>query len=971
MEIRVGLGRGGVALVRTELVGREREFAVLTNALAAALDGHPGVVLCRGEPGIGKTRLAEEFCRRAATNDISTAWGRSQETAGAPPYWPWRQILRAVAPIVDMCELAESGLITDLGPLASEVFQGAADSGHGKASIEDRLREFDAVGDLLCQVTLRRALVIVFDDAHGADEGSLLLLHHLTRGLTDERLLLLVNQRSTEKAHWVLESELLRQPITRQLDLRGLGVPAVARQLASLVGHWVPDVDVAHVHSATGGNPFFVTEMGRALAEGESAASTSLLTTDLRAAVKARLHRLTPECLRLLQAASVIGQEFDLTVVAAVLDVPALDCLGPLDEAVAAGLIEAATAATRHRVTHAIIRDGIEAGLTTADRVLLHRKAAEALEDIYAGRVEPHLFDLARHWSISWILGESARAAGWILRAGEEAMEGHAYEEAARLFRVALDVWAGATDDIGRCRVLLELGTALNLTSDFPGALAACREASALAWALERPQLVAAAALTVEPTMLPEADAAIRMLCEAAIPTLTVEHTALRAKVMARLAEVCDNLGDAETARWASEEALSLADQCGDATALVAALQACQLANASPDGLEERAALAERILSVGRETSDRSAQLWGHLWRIDVALERGELGVATSELDAAVLRAHEVRGRMARWQLLRCQAVLAQARARFEDARRLAAQAFSILAPTGNPLAYIVRTGLLSAMGHHIGYDAEALAASGLAQEADQSLFPTEGVIRALAPAWVLSEVGRADEAAVLYRALGPVAEWRPTPHATLFAYAFGICVAKSLDATGDVASLHDLMNPYRGHHVVSGTCSVAYFGPVELWLGVAAAYLDQLDDAVVDLEQALKTCGTSGAVGFEIEAQNELAAVLARRARPGDRARSRTLAAASRKQAHALGMKPLATQAGLLIQELNDRSAATLTPRESEVATLVAQGLTNREIAARLYLSERTAENHVQHILTKLDLANRSQIAVWVAGAR
>ncbi len=172
-----------------------------------------------------------------------------------PPYSPWRQILRAVATIVDMGELAESGLVTDLGPLASEVFQGAADSGHGKAYIEDRLREFDAVGDLLRQVTLRRPLVIVFDDAHGADEGSLLLLHHLTRGLTDERLLLLVNQRSTEKVHWVLETELLRLPITTQLDLRGLGAPAVASQLASLVGHRVPDPDIAHVHSATGGIP--------------------------------------------------------------------------------------------------------------------------------------------------------------------------------------------------------------------------------------------------------------------------------------------------------------------------------------------------------------------------------------------------------------------------------------------------------------------------------------------------------------------------------------------------------------------------------------------------------------------------------------------------------------------------------------------------------------------------------------------
>lgn len=447
--------------MRSELVGREHELAVLQENLTAAVASQPRLVLCRGEPGIGKTRLAQELSSRAAAKEVSVVWGRADDSAGAPPYWPWRQMLRGMSTIADTAAIAEEHRLTaDLSPLAPDHFAETVDQPTGSASIEDRFRQFDAVRELLRKVTLRRPLVIVFDDAHAADEGSLLLLHHLTRGLTDERLLLIVNQRSTEKAHWVLEIELLRQPITTQLDLRGLGAPAVARQLTSLVGHGVPDLDVAHVHSATGGNPFFVTEMGRMLVEGEPAASTALLTTDVRAAVKARLDRLTPGCLRLLQAASVIGQEFDLTVVAAMLDVPALDCLGPLDEAVAAGLVEAASAATRHRVTHAIIRDAIEAGLTTADRVLLHRKAAEALEDIYAGRVAPHLFDLARHWSISWVLGESARAAGWILRAGEAAMDGHAYEEAARLFRVALDVWAGATDDIGRCRVLLQLGAA-------------------------------------------------------------------------------------------------------------------------------------------------------------------------------------------------------------------------------------------------------------------------------------------------------------------------------------------------------------------------------------------------------------------------------------------------------------------------------------------------------------------------------
>ncbi|MDQ4036985.1 MAG: AAA family ATPase [Actinomycetota bacterium] len=952
--------------MRTALVGREREFAVLTDSLAQAMEGHPRVVLCRGEPGVGKTRLADELRRRASTQGVPCLWGRAEEPDSPPPYWPWQQVLRGVPTIADLSGTDEQSLSTDLGPLARHVFPRAAASAKGGSFVEDRLRQFDAVRHLLRLVSLQRPLLIVIDDAHGADEASLLLLRHITQGLTDERMLLLVNQRDTERAHHVLEVELLRQPITRQLVLRGLGATAVGEQLTSLLGHEVPDVEIAYVHSATGGNPFFVAEMGRMLEEGGRGARSVQVTTDVRDAIKARLQRRSPDCLRFLRAASVVGPDFELTVVAAMLGVAVLDCLDPLEEAVAAGLVEAASAVSRHRFTHAILRDAIEAGLTTGERVRLHHSAAEALEATYAGRVEPHLFDLARHWSMAWVLGDSARAARWIRRAGEEAMRDHGYEEGARLFRMALDVWAGAEDEIDRCRLLLDLGWALNFASDIPGALKACREASALAADLALPELVAEAALAVEPTMFPEADLAIRRLCEAAVRALGDEHTVLRVRVNARLAEICDNLGDVETARRASEEALALADRIGEVTALVAALHACQLANASPDNIDRRAALAERMLSLGRDTSDRSAQLWGRLWRIDVALERGELGVAARELDAALQCAEGVRARMARWQLLRCQAVLAQARARFEEARRLGAKAFSILAPTGNPLAYIVRTGLLSAMGHHVGYDAEAAAWSGFATGSDPPAFPTAGVIRALAPAWMLSEIGREDQAAAIYRSLGPVAEWRPTPHATLFAYAFGICVAKSLDASDDVAALHDLLNPYRGHHVVSGTCSVAYFGPVELWLGVAAAYLDQLDDAVVDLEEALKATGTNGAVGFELEAQIELADVLVRRSRPGDRARSRSLAAESARRAEALRMPPLAAKAERLIQGLDHRSSATLTPREREVAELVAQGLTNREIAGRLYLSERTAENHVQHILTKLDLSNRSQIATW-----
>jgi DNA-binding CsgD family transcriptional regulator len=483
---------------------------------------------------------------------------------------------------------------------------------------------------------------------------------------------------------------------------------------------------------------------------------------------------------------------------------------------------------------------------------------------------------------------------------------------------------------------------------------------------------VARAALVTEPTFQPETDLVIRLLCERAIAVAGSGPVALRARVMARFAQVCDYLADVEPARAASEEALVLAERCGERTALTAALHARQTVCSGPDGLEERASLAERVLVLARGAADADEQLWGHLWRVDVAFERGDFGNVARELETVVRLAREVRGPLARWQLLRCRAMLAQARACFDDARRLADEAFATAAPTGHPAAALIRGALLSAVGHHTGYDPESLAANGIPDAGGpMPRFETSGVIRALAPAAILTEVGRLREAAAIYRSLGAVGDWRFSPHSTLAVYANGISVAVALDVPEDVAALRERLSPYRGHHVISGAGPLGYFGPVELRLGTAAAHLDLVDEAIVDLEHAVKASTASGAAGFEAEARYELAAVLARRARAGDRARARSLAADCAKRAAALGMAPVAARATRLIGQLDHESSGTLTPREREVAELVAQGLTNREIAARLYLSERTAENHVQHILTKLDLPNRSRIAVWISSRR
>ena len=130
-----------------------------------------------------------------------------------------------------------------------------------------------------------------------------------------------------------------------------------------------------------------------------------------------------------------------------------------------------------------------------------------------------------------------------------------------------------------------------------------------------------------------------------------------------------------------------------------------------------------------------------------------------------------------------------------------------------------------------------------------------------------------------------------------------------------------------------------------------------------------MKSCTENGAEGYRAEAEYELASALVRRSNPGDLARARTLAIEALRRTDELGMPPIRAKVKDLLDRVDTDPMVALTPRELEVADLVARGLTNREIASRLFLSERTAQNHVQHILDKLDLPNRSQIALWARG--
>ena len=417
----------------------------------------------------------------------------------------------------------------------------------------------------------------------------------------------------------------------------------------------------------------------------------------------------------------------------------------------------------------------------------------------------------------------------------------------------------------------------------------------------------------------------------------------------------------------ASRESLAFAQESGDRAALEAALRARRLARSGPEGLEERATLADRMFEVGREAADPHTQMWAHLWQIDAAFERGDLFRVARELEALSWCVDQVRGPHARYELLKCRAVLAQAQARFGDAMRLAEEAFSQLATTGDDIGFHERAGLLHQIGLHIGHETTgSLQASGYADvTVFQRELPTAGVIVAIANAHMLASLGRLDEADATFHSLGPPADWKPSPHATLPAFAFGINLAILVGADGDAATLVQRLGAYRGHHVCSGAGQVAYFGPVELWTGRGLAFLGHLDEAVEDLQTAVEVCSANGAVGYLAEAQYELASTLARRRRPGDLTRARSLLTTSSRQATMFGMSVIKDKTDARMEEL--RAGGPLTRREWDVAGLVAAGKTNREIAHELWLSERTAQNHVQHVLTKLGLSNRSQIVAWV----
>jgi len=937
------------------LAGRDRELATLREWRAEALAGRGRLVMLTGPPGIGKTRLAEELADGARRDGQRVLWGRAVEERGAPPLWPWRRILDAVGG-------------------ADERDRLAGDRGPDGAGFDDlaaaRFRAAAAATDAVIAASRAADLLIILEDLHWADHASLFLLRELAAELPGSRLLVLATCREDAGDPWrAALGDLARLPGLQAMRLAPLDEAAVDEmlQVAGLAKN--PDL-VRFVHARSEGNPLYVATLAGALAAQPSGGYDAAAVVRIAGGSAEVSHRvaslsdgLDDGARGLLAAASVLGTEFGSGLAAAVCG-DDVDATAALAAAEAKGLVTGLpNRSGTWRFTHALVRDGVYASLRDDRRIALHGRAAAALEPLAreaperGGEVAAHLLQAAPDRAAL------RRAADWASAAASAATLALAFEDAAGYLATALaTAEAAGASDAERATLLIELATAEYRAGQFATSLQHAVVAADAAERDRRLDLLADAALVVRGIGYHPVAATLLGLCDRALADPECP-TARRARLLAQRASALAELGEIEAADADSASAMTAAAATGDPTAELDAIRARITALWAPRHRAERLRLGTRALELAAMTGQPVAAVLAHAWRTDAAYQLLNLQAVDAEIVQIAQLASSTRLPLARWHLLRQQASraalagqLAIARERSEEARRLAIR---LQDPSGAGLSYMFAIWLAFSRGDAAELPADLFDILAAA--------PPIPVVRA-GLAMALFVVGRTDEAQAVYETLRQLAGSGDQDHRTVGAFLQLMELIIAFRDTETAQVCYDLFGPYSAQPGAVGTGLVVVFGSPHWLLGRLADLLGRTEQALDHFAQAAAVNTRLGARPLVVLTRLDWAATLQRRASGSDLAQARVLARQAAVEARRLDMPGPADRGERLARELEQATAAAnpLTRREREIAGLVSDGLTNRAIADRLVLSERTVEGHIRSILAKLQLTNRTELAAW-----
>jgi len=433
---------------RLPLVGREPQLEVLRTDLADVLQGRGRVAVVVGEPGIGKTRLAEELADEAEWAGASIGWGRSHDGQGEVAFRAWSQVVatlveRVPEPLV-LDALGHGG--ADIARISPEVRDLGLDAPGSVASDPDLAQSqlADALVAFLRALAQARPLVIVLDDIQWADPASLRVLAVVAREIADAHILVVATYRSVgSPAHAQLADALsvvVRQPIARRFDLGGLDRDALGELVEASGGHRTDD-ELSAIHRRTQGNPFFAVEVLRLLAD-DGGVGDQPVPAGVRDVVRQRLRTLPEPTSEALSAASVLGLEIDVATLALALGTDAAEVLDRLEPALAGGVVVAGAGPLDLRFSHGLVSETAYGDLTVVAKLRGHLRAADALAARRGRGDGPHLADIAAHRCRAVPVGSTEDAVNACLRAATWLIGNLAHQEADELLVRALDLVA-------------------------------------------------------------------------------------------------------------------------------------------------------------------------------------------------------------------------------------------------------------------------------------------------------------------------------------------------------------------------------------------------------------------------------------------------------------------------------------------------------------------------------------------------
>jgi class 3 adenylate cyclase/tetratricopeptide (TPR) repeat protein len=887
-------------------VGREDERARLGEVGAAVQAGRRQLVLISGEPGIGKTRLATQVALEMHAQGAAILFGRATEGLEVP-YRAWAEALshyveHGPQPVLERHAERHGGELARLVPELAARVPGLPLPKQSDRETERYLLLAAAIG-LLQEASSEGPLVIVIDDLHWADSQTLALLRHLVTSVVDAELLVLCTHRDSERARGnplrQLLGDLRKEPGVERVGLQGFAADDVGALMRFVVGGEPGEEETRladQIIRDTEGNPFFVAEILRHLDESGALARDGLgrrgltrsmndlgLPQSIREVVTSRIERLGDQSAELLSTAAVIGRDFDLDLLSRVVDRDQEQLLDLLEGAVAAALLHEGSAG-RFSFAHTLVNQTLYEQIGATRRAQLHRRIAETLEEAYGADPGDHANELARHWLRASPPREPLKAARYCRLAGERALAALAPEEGMNWFRRAIGLLdqASGVEPSERCDVLIGLGDAQRQVGD-DTYCETLLEAGEIAQELGDGERIVRAAVAntrgfasvvgkVDQRRVDSLEAALA-LCEEA------KH---RSCLLSLLAVELSYTGDQERRLELSGEAVRLARESGDRHSLAWALARRQIAIAAPGTLSRRLAEAGELISLAEELDDPMLRYWAHVWRAMDAIEVCDFETASRDREVQEEIAEATGQPMFRWVNTFAPVVLACMKGDFDRAEELTNRSAELGSASGQPDVLTIYAGQIHAIRYEQGRLGEILEVQEMAVEETPLLSAYSGAL-----ALSYCELEEIDKARAILRRFAADDFEINANLSSKNALCFMAEVAARVEEPEAALVLYDRLLPWRDQLSYTG---ITLFGPVERYLGLAAACIGRHDEAAEHFGRAAETCERIGAPTWLARTRHEWALMLKDRGGKSDRERAQRLLSQALEAAIAFG---------------------------------------------------------------------------------